>query len=393
MTNSTVIRNTRETWAALANILKELYILYKPICGDVSFTENALLSETKEELRSMLIAIANCDIDDDETQEFLELFQDSRSKALQQEAMKNWRKVLRSKSTITTPMILYRTLKVDEKYEYNYRMTKQAIKCMWDIVLLFCSTASDRENEGKRTMMANWLYFIFESIASKSGFFLDQRTRDFGSTSWKSGVESSDPVVVLERLINSKQYLTKPISDYRYSLSDDLGIRELVVGNASGEPWRETYHCFKLKKDDIEIASVGFAVHLDYVDYLLVAVLRGPRWYNSLQLRFHKFLEKSTSGKMQLFHDGTLTVGREGAASKEDVVGFIETIDPFLLDKAYGKRIELGDFPQHNSFTFDNPILGNLLLRTAIYAYDREIYRKKHKEIKTKQRQAQIVSL
>lgn len=166
----------------------------------------------------------------------------------------------------------------------------------------------------------------------------------------------------------------------------DDGIRFTTFGNAAGGDWTNEFHYFMIEDESGENQIVSITVqgsmHFENdprfgnrkgVTTLVVAVDDYDKRHNSLQLCMDRYTI-CQNDRYLLWHDGTLTVGKKGSAKKDEVIRFIQTQEPSLIDQQ--GRVFLGSFDANAPISFEQPET-RLFIRNVIrYAVVRDQFRR-----------------
>jgi hypothetical protein len=162
----------------------------------------------------------------------------------------------------------------------------------------------------------------------------------------------------------------------------ESGIRYTGFGNAGGGKWDGDYRYFVLRDTKGENQIICFRVFGNQQTKkendkhwgnrrgstsLIVAI--DERKGNSLQLRLDKFADFLNS-KARIWHDGTLTVGRKGAAKRKDVIKFIARRAPHLCKNGV---VELGVLPTNRLVEWKD--VRNFIFNLIEYALLRDKFR------------------
>ena len=94
---------------------------------------------------------------------------------------------------------------------------------------------------------------------------------------------------------------------------------------------------------------------------------------HSLELKLDKFIY-GNSNKFQLWHDGSLTIGKKGRLKNKKVIDFISKNAPFLVESG---KIKLGNLSADRPLYFYQPCVQDFLYRLSCYCLLREEIRKK----------------
>lgn len=132
------------------------------------------------------------------------------------------------------------------------------------------------------------------------------------------------------------------------------GDRYTSFGNAAGGSWEGDYRYFILedKEGNNQIVSISIFGSLKCTKHpkfgnrkghttLIVAIDDFDKRHNSLQLNIDKYT-KVQGNKYTIWHDGTMTIGKKGAAKREEVIGYIKRQDLSIADS--DGNIILGTF-------------------------------------------------
>jgi hypothetical protein len=164
---------------------------------------------------------------------------------------------------------------------------------------------------------------------------------------------------------------------------EQSGIRSTSFGNAAGGQWTGSYRYFLIKDGSgdaqiISLSVLGTMLVRDHPKFgntagrtmLIVAVDDFEKRHNSLQLDLDRFVDVS-EGTMTIWHDGTLTRGKRGAAPRAEVIAYVRERAPHLVT---GPRIQLGTLPLHTRISWQDAeeFLGN----TIEYAIVRDQFRR-----------------
>jgi hypothetical protein len=160
------------------------------------------------------------------------------------------------------------------------------------------------------------------------------------------------------------------------------GLRSTSFGNAAGGRWEGTYRYFIIEdaNGDSQIVSLAvlgqMLVRNDPVfgntngrTMLVVAVDDFDTRHNSLQLDLDRFVEVE-DGVVTVWHDGTLTCGKKGAARRSEVLEFVRRKAPHLMDD---DRVQLGSIPADRPARWEDA--DRLIVNTVEYALVRDAFR------------------
>ena len=124
----------------------------------------------------------------------------------------------------------------------------------------------------------------------------------------------------------------------------DIGIKFTKFGNAGGGQFTQEYRAFLLE-DKFEKPIVFFALNgmssgenSPIGTSLFVAIETNEHSHSSLQLRCDKYI-KIENNIAEIWHDGTITVGKLGASKRHELLSFISTKQNNILSE---NKIVLG---------------------------------------------------
>ena len=96
---------------------------------------------------------------------------------------------------------------------------------------------------------------------------------------------------------------------------------------------------------------------------------------HSIELRFDKYIKTSNSNLYNIWHNGSLTVGKKGRLKNSEVVEYLKINAPFLVKD---NIIVLGTLDLSNDLNFEQTEVKDFILRTSVYALLREQIRQEH---------------
>ncbi|MDP2842177.1 MAG: hypothetical protein Q8O06_00880, partial [Acetobacterium sp.] len=95
--------------------------------------------------------------------------------------------------------------------------------------------------------------------------------------------------------------------------------------------------------------------------------------HNSLQLCMDLYTI-CQNDRYLLWHDCTLSVGKKGSAKKDEVIRFIQTQEPSLIDQQ--GRVLLGSFDAKAPISFEQPETRQFIRNVIRYALVRDQFRR-----------------
>jgi len=215
----------------------------------------------------------------------------------------------------------------------------------------------------------------------------ENQIKEFFEFGWV-GEETSSylyPLVFnLAGLLHDMRIKFSPVNFDGINIIED-GHRYTSFGNASGGSFEGDYRYFILEDEERnnQIISVSIFGSLKCVDdstygnrkghtTLVVAIDDFDKSHNSLQLNIDKYT-KINGKQFTIWHDGTLTIGKNGAAKRRDVINYIKNEDPKMIDSS--GNIILGTFDCEREIQWDNNTQF-FIMNLIKYAILRDKYRK-----------------
>jgi hypothetical protein len=181
------------------------------------------------------------------------------------------------------------------------------------------------------------------------------------------------------------------ILDEKDEFENNFGIQDIGVifekfGNAGGSSFAKDYRRFLLENHvDKPLISIGLTCmssgeNSPIGTSLLVGIGTEKHSHSSLQLRCDNFIEIKNN-IATIWHDGTITVGKLGAAKRQDLLDFISTKENSIL---FENKIILGkiDFSeeiksgQNQTKEFIKNLIEYALLRDDYRDYKKRIAKK-----------------
>lgn len=158
-----------------------------------------------------------------------------------------------------------------------------------------------------------------------------------------------------------------------FSIVEDLGVRTLSYGNASGWDFVAPYRSFLVKDihNNHQILSIGFNAYGNDQTILCVGIDDYKKSHHALQLLMDKYVT-TTDNELVFSHTGRIAVGHLGSGSTEELVTLVKKCMPYIF--ANGK-LELGTVRANTLLTLDNMGLTNLIINLFDYALLRDEYR------------------
>ncbi|MEN6462417.1 MAG: type I restriction enzyme HsdR N-terminal domain-containing protein [Syntrophomonas sp.] len=190
-------------------------------------------------------------------------------------------------------------------------------------------------------------------------------------------------------LQDDSKLLNTPCLINGIKIIEDGGWRYTSFGNAAGGSWTGDYRFFIIEdeKGNNQIISIGIFGMLKCENHpvfgnrhgntaLVVAIDDFDKSHNSLQLNIDKYTKCDSKNKYVIWHDGTLTVGNKGAVKREDVVKFIKSKAPELVD--HNGNIILGNLDNTTEINWSQRNTKAFMANLIKYALLRDDYRKQY---------------
>ena len=199
---------------------------------------------------------------------------------------------------------------------------------------------------------------------------------DYAEYVGKSCKRSMVPHIVnLAECLRDTSHKLEGLELTKHEFIRDGGIRYTSFGNAAGGYFDGFFRYFiiKDKNGNSQIISMTVAGCNNGRSLLIVAVDDMDKHHNSLQLSIEHFSILS-GNKLQIWHDGTLTVGNKGKAKKNEVIEFVE--DNSSLKVIEGK-IQLGELDMSDLLFIDSDGMKELIGNLIEYALVRDEFRNK----------------
>lgn len=164
-----------------------------------------------------------------------------------------------------------------------------------------------------------------------------------------------------------------------YTFLEDKGIRFTEFANASGGGYPGFYRYLIIEDDVKDIQLLSFAVSscINGRSLLIVAVDDLNKHHNSLQLSLNHFT-KIKDNNMIIYHNGRMSVGRNGQAKRERVLNYVlKNTNLKMYDE---DNIFLGQLDISKLMYVDNDDFKELIINLISYALARDSLREIIKE-------------
>ena len=168
----------------------------------------------------------------------------------------------------------------------------------------------------------------------------------------------------------------------------ESGHRYTYFGNVGGWTWAGDYRYFILEDNcgNNQILSMLIFGSLKCSNdpvfgnrkgntVLVVAIDDFEKKHNSLQLNIDRYTCVDRN-KYTIWHDGTLTIGKRGAAKRKDVIDYIKSVDPTMV---INERIILGSFDCSKEINWNQQSTKDFIINTIKYAVLRDEFRRLNK--------------
>lgn len=166
----------------------------------------------------------------------------------------------------------------------------------------------------------------------------------------------------------------------RYTVLEDLGVRQLNIGNSSGGLFFGPYRTLQVKfEQEIKLVSFGFSSYCtssrpDLAKTVLcVALDRRDGPHHALQLVLEDNVESRESSSL-FFHSGRIATGRKGSGSIQGLRDWVSERDAELI---LDRRFYLGQLvnAQEKILYMDDPEIIELFKNLVSYSIIRDEYR------------------
>lgn len=153
------------------------------------------------------------------------------------------------------------------------------------------------------------------------------------------------------------------------------GHRYTSFGNASGGSWEGDYRYFILedKESNNQIISMSIFGHIKGYTTLVVAIDDFEKKHNSLQLNIDKYTIVE-GNKYTIWHDGTMTIGRNGATKRKEVIDYIKNCNLSMIDSE--GRVVLGSFDCNKEICWNQQNTKDFIGNLIKYAILRDEFRR-----------------
>lgn len=174
-----------------------------------------------------------------------------------------------------------------------------------------------------------------------------------------------------------------------FSLVEDLGIRLLNYGNASGGIFSGAYRSFLIElSGENQIISFGVSTYCSHAKpnivktTLNIAIDTDKSAHHALQLVIDDNV-KITGNEVAFYHSGKIAIGNIGSGKISELKSLVYQVCPKLLQ---GDKLYLGKFTNDKLCGFGDTDIEDLTENLISYALIRDIYRNEVKKQATAKR-------
>lgn len=190
--------------------------------------------------------------------------------------------------------------------------------------------------------------------------------------------ELSIPLVNFWECLIYKDH-TLPVGEYKlFRHIEDLGLRLLAYGNASGGLFQGVYRSFLIEyKGNTEIVSFGLSpyntdANPDIIKTAIcVAIDNEKETHHSLQLVADDNMSV-VGNKVTFYHHGRIGVSNKGSGKIDELRMFVEAEYPEIID---GKKFNLGTLVDDRLWNLDDLAVVKIIENFISYALIRDEYR------------------
>lgn len=161
---------------------------------------------------------------------------------------------------------------------------------------------------------------------------------------------------------------------------EDIGIKFTKFGSAGGGFFAKEFRSFLLKEDEekpivcIALTSMLSGKNSPIRTSIYVGIETIKEKNSALQLQVGKSVTIENN-KINITHNGTITIGRLGAAKRSDLLGFVEERKPTLIKNDV---VYLGEFDENEEINSKN--VGEFIENLIEYAILRNEFREIRKQ-------------
>ncbi len=182
-------------------------------------------------------------------------------------------------------------------------------------------------------------------------------------------------IIQLMDLFYNDKSIFEPQIFGEYKLIEDRGLRAANYGYAFSSGLIGNYRCFLLKQKDGNHRIVSYSIYHQnaWGTYLMIAV--DDRQGHSIELRLDKYIKTSKTNSYDIWHNGSLTVGKKGRLKNSVVIEYLKIKAPYLVKD---NIVILGTLDLSKDLDFTQTEVKDFILRTSVYAILREQIRQEH---------------
>lgn len=224
-------------------------------------------------------------------------------------------------------------------------------------------------------------YFLPEEIPFERFSYIEPIEEDIQNLFYDEGIfGNTTHKSYLPFLINLYNFYMDDTERATLENTEDVGLKTIKYGNAGSGVFAGMYRSFLYKQESLVSFSISSmtrdensAIHTS----LMFGVEKLGHYHLSLELRVDKHV-KLTNEFAYIYHDGTITVGKLGAAKRQDLIDFINERKPELI---LDGKVFLGKFNIHKDITANTKDTNDFLTRSIQYALIRDEFRLYKKQL------------
>lgn len=162
---------------------------------------------------------------------------------------------------------------------------------------------------------------------------------------------------------------------------EDIGIKVTKFGSAGGGFFSGEYRSFVIKNQknkpivSISLTAMSGGKNSPIGTVILVGIESSSTKNSSLELRINKAV-RINKGNIEIFHNGTITVGKLGATKRQELLDFVFNRKPSLIRN---NEVFLGSFKENEEITSKN--VSDFIQNTIDYALIRNEFREYKKSV------------
>lgn len=164
-----------------------------------------------------------------------------------------------------------------------------------------------------------------------------------------------------------------PKQEYKlFKVIDDLGVRYITYGNASGGGYTGLYRALLIDyKNSTEIVSIGVSAYSDERTIIIVAIDNEKTSHHSLQLGIDDNCN-IMGDELHFYHNGKIGIGNIGSGKLDELREFVKKEYPEIIA---GNKYYLGALTNDRLWRLDDEEVVKLIENLISYALIRDEYR------------------